>query len=53
MIWATAKSTEVSRRQSPWPSRAIGFGWTRREEAAESAVGVAMALVLRRRQARV
>ena len=42
MIWATAKSTEVSRRHSPRPARARMFGPADRVEAAETAVGVAM-----------
>ena len=42
MIWATAKSTEVSRRHSPIPTRARGFGPTGRVEAAETTAGVAM-----------
>ena len=44
MIWATAKSTDVSRRQMPWPRRANGLGAARREEAAEIAAGVAMTI---------
>jgi hypothetical protein len=42
MIWATAKSTVVSRRHSPLPRRA-GIGTPAdRVEAAETAAGVAM-----------
>jgi hypothetical protein len=42
MIWATAKSTEVSSRQRPFPMRARTFGATGRVEAAETTAGVAM-----------
>jgi hypothetical protein len=43
MIWATAKSTLVSSRQSPWPSRAGRLSPPGRRDAAEIAAGVAMA----------
>ena len=40
MIWATAKSTDVKRRQRPCPSRASGFVGA--AGAARIAAGVAM-----------
>ena len=43
MIWATAKSTEVSSRHSPRPRRAAIGGLAGRAEAAETVAGVAMA----------
>jgi hypothetical protein len=43
MIWATAKSTDVSRRQIPRPTRASGFDGAVRVMAAGTAVRVAMA----------
>jgi hypothetical protein len=41
MIWATAKSTEVSSRHRPSPRRATGFGSTVLG-ATQSTAGVAM-----------
>ena len=43
MIWTTAKSTEVSRRQIARPTRARGFDGAGRVMAAGTAVRVAMA----------
>ena len=42
MICATAKSTEVSRRHRPIPTRARAFGPIGRVEAAGTTAGVAM-----------
>ena len=42
MIWATAKSTEVSSRQMARPTRAMTFGSMAREVAAGTAAWVAM-----------
>jgi len=42
MICATAKSTDVSRRQRPWPSLARMDRPAGRSEAVETAAGVAM-----------
>jgi hypothetical protein len=42
MICATAKSTDVRSRHSPFPTRARALGATGRVEAAETAAGVAI-----------
>ena len=42
MIWATAKSTDVSSRQMPRPSRAKASGTADRVSAAGTAAWVAM-----------
>ena len=42
MIWATAKSTEVSRRHRPHPDAGEGVRTDGRVEAAETTAGVAM-----------
>ena len=49
MIWATAKSTEVSSPQMPRPARANTLGSTGLDEAAGIAAGVAMVSLRRRR----
>ena len=46
MIWATAKSTVVSRRHSPRPRRATMLRPSDWMDAAETAAGVAMARTL-------
>ncbi|HEV8546860.1 MAG TPA: hypothetical protein VGQ64_11240 [Candidatus Limnocylindrales bacterium] len=42
MIWATAKLTDVSRRQTTRPRRLSGFGLASRAEAAQVTEGLAI-----------